>query len=95
MSRNRCESKCECGEQLWLQDVITRPLTFSEYLDILGRPEYLERYEIQYGDMTVGMAICPKCKTLYCAWLSRKTGVYPFDTSYWETFNDEPKYEGD
>ena len=90
MSRNRLSSQCSCGYQLELRNATTRPLLFWEYLKAIGIQEPEEYpYYFEYMEMIVCQVCCPECGRLYCAWLNNKTGVYPFDTSYWYSFNDE------
>jgi len=99
VSRNRSSTTCDCGHQLRLRDSFTRALYFKEYLALIGIKEvYNYRYYLEYDEMIGCGVICPHCNTKYYFWIGGTHYVketnkrYPvhFDTSYWESFHEEP-----
>ena len=103
MSRNRLSTECDCGYHLDLKDSFTRPLYFHEYLHLIGvEDEFKYPYYREYSQIYGCGVLCPECFTRYYFWIGGKHWVddkvyeQEFgDTSYWETFNDEPEYKGD
>jgi len=100
MSRNRLTTKCDCGHRLVLGDAFTRPLYFDEYLRLIGVDDPSSYpYYSEYRDIIGCGVSCPECGLRYYFWLGGRQfvameGVWYDqrfgDTSYWETFNDEP-----
>ncbi len=92
MSRNRSQSGC-CKNIIHLSDLRGKPIEFRQYSE--KQPPVLgTRWD------------CPTCGTAYFAWWEGAKweggwggrggnwGRFNIDTSYYETFNDEPLYEG-
>lgn len=96
MSRNRGTIDCACGYTLQLRNATTRPMTFEEYMKVIGEDEF--RYEDEFDNLIVCQVQCPECGLLYAMWISYscrstitgETIVWGLDTSYWYAFNDDP-----
>lgn len=96
MSRNRGTIDCVCGYTLQLRNATTRPMTFEEYMKVIGEDEF--RYEDEFDNLIVCQVQCPECGLLYAMWISYscrstitgETIVWGLDTSYWYAFNDDP-----
>jgi hypothetical protein len=78
MSRNRGTIDCACGYTLQLRNATTRPMTFEEYMKVIGEDEF--RYEDEFDWISYS------CRST----ITGETIVWGLDTSYWYAFNDDP-----
>ena len=96
MSRNRGTTNCKCGYTLRLRNATTRPMTFEDYMRVIGKDD--SPYEDEFYNLIVCQVQCPECGLLYAMWVSYscrsaitgETIAWGLDTSYWYAFDDDP-----
>jgi hypothetical protein len=106
MSRNRCDTQCQCGMNLSYRPELRRR-DFSElmrgadYLKAIGWEDCPYRggmdWTHQNQPLMYAKVICPLCLVEYVGWYHPPTmpqydgpAWELFDTSYWSAYNDEP-----